>query len=472
MPTESENKGILAPKRMDLSSLNPTINIAFFLPALSDTQIDLFETECKNTGTTINVHKKGILKGLILVPCLTLDLNTGVNSAINLLKNPIKKSLASSNFEKEIEKELKGTQFLDCVVRTVQKHYEEFKKNNLTKSQIVKDVYIKYGGIIGKDGAEKIADLFQKDTKIIIKNYIKLQDFLLKHFTINFFLHELIVSPTLLIELNDSQNKVQEHSKFYLKEINTGFEKRKLNLPSVGNLNNLYFSDTCPNTFVVLNPNTKSKMFLTTMLALERRIMGVSFVKFLMTKQCEGLKIDLDKFQMSIPSIKSDIVDYNIKELNRTLDNIKDFEDSVKVYLSEILYPSKRVIDELYKKRINLELKMRDDVFNVSIHGFGGHNDRFGNYGNVIAKSKFRPPDWFKKYLFYPRIEELKKILDNSISICNDFLKVTTDLKLSVKELEHILKIRRMEKYSEGVKAVLKNVNELWDIIKKLIPQA
>lgn len=179
------------------------VYLAFHFPPFID--LNEFKSECSKLNLPISIEAEDEnLKGLVLIKCNSVDLVNNLKEVQNALGSPIKKAIQKTNFENEIKEILIKTDYFKSVLKFIQIKHKELKENKISKEKIIDDFYIKYGHIFGKEGIIKVAELLHNDESEIIDNYLKLQDYMLKHFSIEFFIQQQVEQGYyLLINIQD-----------------------------------------------------------------------------------------------------------------------------------------------------------------------------------------------------------------------------------------------------------------------------
>ena len=73
---------------------------------------------------------------------------------------------------------------------------------------------------------------------------------------------------------------------------------------AIGTVDNVLYSNVTKNILITINPTHKNKMFYYSMLRLSKLNMIILFINFLFKKQSEGVRIDLENFEIEAERIK------------------------------------------------------------------------------------------------------------------------------------------------------------------------
>jgi hypothetical protein len=374
------------------------------------------------------------------------------------LGEPIRKALQQTNFEEDIKDFLLKTNFFKEVIKFIQSKYKEYHDNKVTKEEVIQSTYLKYGHLFGMEGAKAIADIYCKDEKDIIQNYVKLQDYLIKHYSIEFFIQQQVEQNyNLIIDFKDSQ--IADYKTLSFSEFgNNVFEKRKLTLPGIGEIGNIYHSETLPSVFIAVNPNHKNKDYVYSMLALKRANTAVLFIGFMLEKQAQGVKADLEYLDMDIEKIKSTVLNYDEPGIDATLSKIISLENLVTHYADDLILPIKRFMDEVTPQVRNIEADAMQKVFNKDV-----------KFDSIVGKAKFNPPAWFSNYLLSTQFVKIRQQVIDILSNIKEVQKILRELKEYLIKLKHEVKMRNLEKINEYADMISKLIPILGPILKKLI---
>ncbi|MBL7055560.1 hypothetical protein ISS07_01465 [Candidatus Woesearchaeota archaeon] len=447
-------------EKVQIKDISPKVEIilSFSFPSLLN--LEKFEQECEKRKLPVKVDKETSIKGTVFVSCSHFDLKNNLMDIRTKLGEPIKLAVKNTNFREEIKKSIVKSKYFHSVIGFIQDKFLEYKQNKVTKEQVEDDTFVKYGHLLGKEGAKRVAHLFDKNPKNIVSNYVVLQDYLIKHYSIEFFIEQQIKNNYyLIITIKENGVPLSHHKRLSLIEKNSQiYEKKPISVPGISKQENLYIPEKDRNSIVILNPRRDNYRFVHKLLDLKQVNGAILFINFLLDKQAEGLKIDIQQFGYDIDKIKSAILRYDTGGIDKTLDKIERLEEIILNLREEFLLKIKRYCDEIDFEKKGIEKETLERVFNQT--------KRAG--GEVIGVEKFNPPEWLSSYLFIEDFKEFKQKVYSLHENLQNLLESIRKLKEHIVEYRHKVDMREQDKADKLRNSILESLDKVIKIIKTI----
>lgn len=446
-------KGEARIKKEEVSTFG--IKLIFNLPEFIE--LDYFEERLKFYGLDkIEVFKKKELEGLISIPVNKLNIKDAIRESKNNISEPVKDAILKGGFVDKIKDEVKGSKAINSFIAWVQSTHKELKANKISKEEVKEKADKKFSDLFGDKGVEIIVNLFSQDEEHILNSWAKLEDFFIQKLSIEFYIFQQIRESSFVIVNIKSNNPELKSLVMNCEKLivpitkDVEFYRREINLPYGKKINNIFTHNILQKVILTFNPTKATYSFIQKLLALRKTNSDLSFMTFMIEKQNDLLKNDLKDLEFDSEYVKNQAIDLDAKTLSYTIESLKHLIDAIYYTYQDYVKPSKKVSNNLTKKRKLFSEKEYNKHFKQKV-----------TIDNI--QSLIQPQGWMLELVPEFNIEKTDKLLCESEELYLNLIKLLRALRedlVEYKKAKEENNENRIQKYGGSILKII------WEIAK------
>ena len=252
---------------------------------------------------------------------------------------------------------MKGSKATKSFIAWVQATHKELKANKISKEEVKEKAEKKFFDLFGDKGVEIVVNLFSQDEEHILNSWAKLEDFFIQKLSIEFYIFQQIRESSFVIVNIKSDNPELKSLVMNCEKLivpiteDVEFYRREINLPYGKKINNIFTHNVLQKVILSFNPTKTTYFFMQKLLALRKSNSDLNFMIFMIEKQNDILKNDLKDLEFDSEYVKNQAIDLDAKSLSYSIESLKYLIDTIYYAYQEYVKPSKKISNDLIKKR-------------------------------------------------------------------------------------------------------------------------